>query len=179
MYSFPNVEPVHSMYSSNCCFLTCIQVSGRQVRRSVIPISLRIFHSLLSSRQLKALAWSLKQKYMFFWNFLAFYMIQQMLQFDLCLVPLSFLNPAYTSGSSQFKTGAVFHPMRHLVICGYILIVIIEKSMSYPFGCIATKHSVMHNATPGTENLQLQLSAGPALRTSALNLQFPNLQFPG
>ena len=27
-YSFPNFEPVcHSMYGSNCCFLTCIQVS--------------------------------------------------------------------------------------------------------------------------------------------------------
>ena len=28
MYSFSNFEPVHcSMYSSNCCFLSCIQVS--------------------------------------------------------------------------------------------------------------------------------------------------------
>ena len=28
MYSFPNFEPVHcSMYGSDCCFLTCIQVS--------------------------------------------------------------------------------------------------------------------------------------------------------
>ena len=28
MYSFPNLEPVcWSMSSSNCCFLTCIQVS--------------------------------------------------------------------------------------------------------------------------------------------------------
>ena len=28
MYSFPNLEPVHcSMSHSNCCFLTCIQVS--------------------------------------------------------------------------------------------------------------------------------------------------------
>ena len=28
MYSFPNLEPVHcSMSGSNCCFLTCIQVS--------------------------------------------------------------------------------------------------------------------------------------------------------
>ena len=28
MYSFPNLEPVHSsMLCSNCCFLTCIQVS--------------------------------------------------------------------------------------------------------------------------------------------------------
>ena len=28
MYSFPNLEPVHcSMSSSNCCFLTCMQIS--------------------------------------------------------------------------------------------------------------------------------------------------------
>ena len=28
MYSFPDLEPVHcSMSGSNCCFLTCIQVS--------------------------------------------------------------------------------------------------------------------------------------------------------
>ena len=28
MYSFPNLEPVcWSMFSSNCCFLTCIQIS--------------------------------------------------------------------------------------------------------------------------------------------------------
>ena len=40
MYSFPNMEPVHcSMSSSNCCFLTYIQVSRRQIRWSGIPIS--------------------------------------------------------------------------------------------------------------------------------------------
>ena len=28
MYSFPNFEPAHcSMSGSNCCFLTCIQIS--------------------------------------------------------------------------------------------------------------------------------------------------------
>ena len=37
------------MSYSNCCFLTCIQVS--QVRWSGIPISWRIFHSLLWSTQ--------------------------------------------------------------------------------------------------------------------------------
>ena len=38
---------------------------------------------------------------MFFWNSLAFPMIQQMLAIW-CLVPLPFLKPAWTSGSSQF-----------------------------------------------------------------------------
>ena len=38
---------------------------------------------------------------MFFWNSLAFLMIQQMLAIW-SLVPLAFLNPAWTSGSSRF-----------------------------------------------------------------------------
>ena len=45
MYSFPDFEAICcSMSSSACCFLTYIQV-----RRSGIPISWRIFHSLLWS----------------------------------------------------------------------------------------------------------------------------------
>ena len=43
----------------------------------------------------------MKQKWMFFWNSLAFSVIQWMLAIW-SLVPLSFLNPACTSGSSQF-----------------------------------------------------------------------------
>ena len=40
----------------------------RQVKWSGIPISFRIFHSLFWSTQSKALAYSIKQKYMFSWN---------------------------------------------------------------------------------------------------------------
>ena len=47
MYSFPNLEPVcYFMSSSNCCFLTCIQISqeaGQVVFPPGIPISFRIF----------------------------------------------------------------------------------------------------------------------------------------
>ena len=33
MYSFPNLEPICcSMSSSNCCFLTCIQISQETVQ---------------------------------------------------------------------------------------------------------------------------------------------------
>ena len=94
----------------------------RQVRWSGMPISLRIFHththththtyiyinkqtkkrifhSLLWSTQSKALAQSMKQ--MFFWNPLAFSTIQQTLAIW-SLVPLPFLNPVCTSGSSWF-----------------------------------------------------------------------------
>ena len=56
-YSFPNLEPVHcSMSGSNCCFLTCIQVSQEASKWSGVASSLRIFHSLLCSMQSKALA---------------------------------------------------------------------------------------------------------------------------
>ena len=55
VYSFPNLEQVRcSMSGSNCCFLTCIQVSQDEgVRWSTIPISWRIFHSLLWFTQSK------------------------------------------------------------------------------------------------------------------------------
>ena len=74
----------------------------RHFRYSGIPISLRIFHSLLWSTQSKALAWSIKQKQMLFWNSLAYLMIQRMLAIWY-LVPLPFLNSAWISGSSWFR----------------------------------------------------------------------------
>jgi len=61
-------------------------------------LSLRIFHSFLWSTPSKALVQSMKQ--MFFWNYLAFSMIQWKSIWS--LVPLPFLNPSWKSGSSQF-----------------------------------------------------------------------------
>ena len=55
----------------------------RQVRWSGIPISFRIFHSLLWSTQSKALAYSIKQKYIYFWNSLLFWRSSGCWQFDL------------------------------------------------------------------------------------------------
>ena len=55
IHFFPNFKSVCcSMSSSNCCSLTCIQVS-QEAGRCGIPLSLRIFHSLLWSTQSKAL----------------------------------------------------------------------------------------------------------------------------
>ena len=54
--SFPDLEPVCcSMFSSNCCFLTCIQIS-QEAGKVVWYSYLRIFHSLLWSTQSKTLA---------------------------------------------------------------------------------------------------------------------------
>ena len=64
MYSFPYLEPVcFSRSSSNCCFLTCIQISQEAGQVVCIPISLRIFHSLLWSTQSKALAEDIKKRW--------------------------------------------------------------------------------------------------------------------
>ena len=55
--------------SSNCCFLACIQISQEQVMCCVIPISLRISHSLLWFTQSKIL----KQKEVFSLKFPCFF----------------------------------------------------------------------------------------------------------
>ena len=95
MYSFPNLETICcSMSGSNCCFLI-----SQEPGKVSIPISLRIFHSLLLSTQSEALVQSIKQ--MFSWNSFAFSMIQRMLAIW-SLVPWPLLNLAWTSGSSQF-----------------------------------------------------------------------------
>jgi len=96
--------PIWSQSVVPCPFLSvsswpAYRFLRKQVRWSGIPISFRIFRSLLWSTQSKALSESIKQ--MFFWNSLAFLMIQQMLAIW-SLVPLPFLNPAWTSGNSQF-----------------------------------------------------------------------------
>ena len=74
MYSFPSLEPVHcSMCSSNCYFLTCIQVS-QQAGKVVQYFHLfNNFSNFLLSTQSKALAQLMKQKQMFFWNSCFFY----------------------------------------------------------------------------------------------------------
>ena len=100
MYSFSYLEPICcSMSSSNCCFLTCIQVS--QEASQVVWYS-HFFQNVpqfIVIHTVKALAKSIKQ--MFLWNSLAFSMIQLMLAIW-SLVPLTFLKPAWTPGSSQF-----------------------------------------------------------------------------
>ena len=83
----------------HCIFLPPYRFLRRQVIWSGIPIFLILFHNLLWSPQSKTLTQSIKQ--MFFWNFLAFSMIQQMLAIW-SLVPLPYLNPAWTSGISWF-----------------------------------------------------------------------------
>ena len=102
MYFFPNFEPVcYSMSHSNCCFLTCIQISQDAGK---VVWYFHLFENFpvccdSHSQRLWCSQWS--RGICFFWNSLAFLMIQQILAIW-TLVPLPFLNSAWTSGSSQF-----------------------------------------------------------------------------
>ena len=97
MYSSPNLEPVCCSMSSSNCYLTYIQISQEAGKVVWIPISLKTFQFVVIHKS-KALAYSMQQ--MFFWHSLAFSMIQWILAFW-SLVPLPFLNPAWTSGGSR------------------------------------------------------------------------------
>ena len=103
MYSFSYLEPVCcSMSSSNCCFLTCIQVS-QEVDQVVWYARLfQNFSQFIVIHTVKGFGIVNKAEIdVFFWNSLAFLMIQWMLAIW-SLVPLPFLNPAWTSRSSRF-----------------------------------------------------------------------------
>ena len=90
------------MSGSNCCFLTCIQISQEEGQVVWHSHLLKNFSQFVVIHTVKDfLAQSINKKYMFFWNSLAFSMIQQMLEIW-SLVPLLFLKPAWTSGSSRF-----------------------------------------------------------------------------
>ena len=96
MYSFASLEPVHcSMSGSNCCFLTCIQKIWyshlfKNFPQFVVIHTVKGF-SILSEAEVDV----------FFWNSLAFSIIQQMLAIW-SVVPLPFLDLAWTCGISQF-----------------------------------------------------------------------------
>ena len=88
------------MSSSNCCFLTSIQASqetGKVVSYCHLFKNFPQFVMIHTVKVLPHSQWSRR----FFQNALAFSMIQWMLSIWY-LVPLPFLNPACTSGSSQF-----------------------------------------------------------------------------
>ena len=84
-----------------CCFLPAYRFLKGQVRWSSIPISWRIFQCVVIHTVKCFGIVNETEVDVFFWNSLAFSMIHRMLAIW-TLVPLPFLNPAWTSGSSQF-----------------------------------------------------------------------------
>ena len=102
MYSFPNLESVHcSMSSSVYCFLTCIQISQEEDKVVLYFHLFKNFSQFVVIHTVKGFSIVNEAEVVFYWNSLAFSMIQCMLAIW-SLVPLPFLNPAWTSGCSRF-----------------------------------------------------------------------------
>ena len=89
------------MSSSNCCFLTCTQISQEAGKVIWYSHLLENYPQFVVIHTVKVLGIINKAEVDFFCNSLAFSMIQRMLAFW-SLVPLPFLNPSWTSGISQF-----------------------------------------------------------------------------
>ena len=80
MYSFPTFEPVCcSMSSSNCCFLTCIQVSQEAGQVVWYSYLLKNFPHFVVIRIVKGFSTVKEAKVDVFLEFSCFSMIQQML----------------------------------------------------------------------------------------------------
>ena len=102
MYSFPYLELVCcSMFTSNCCLLTCIQISQEAGQVVWYSHLLKNFPQFVVIHTVKSFGIVNKAEIDFFWNSLTFSMIQRMLAIW-SPVPLPFLKPACASGRSQF-----------------------------------------------------------------------------
>ena len=95
MYSFPNLEPICCpMSSSNCCFLTCIQISQEAGQVFWYSHLFQNFPEFVVVHTVKGFGIVNTAEVDVFWNSLAFSMIQWMFPIW-SLVPLPFLNPAW------------------------------------------------------------------------------------
>ena len=102
MYYFSYLEPVCcSMSSSNCCFLTCIQIPQEAGQVVLYSHLFHNFSEFVVVHTIKGFGIVNKAEVDIFLNSLVFSMIQRVLAIW-SLVPLPFLNPAWMSGSSWF-----------------------------------------------------------------------------
>ena len=102
MYSFSYLERVCcSMSRSNCWFLTCIQISQEADQVVWYSHLFQNFPQFIVIHTVKGFGIVNKAEIDIFLELSCFYMIQRMLAIW-CLVPLPFLKPAWTSGSSRF-----------------------------------------------------------------------------
>ena len=102
MYSFSYLEPVCcSMSSSNCCFLTCIQISQEAGQVVWYSHLFQNFPQFLVIHTVKGFGVVNKAEIDVFLEISCFFDDPAMLAIW-SLVPLPFLKPAWTSGSSRF-----------------------------------------------------------------------------
>ena len=101
-YSFPNLEPVCcSMSGSNCYFLTCIKIS-QEAGKVVWYYFFKNFQHFFVIHTFKDFSIVNEGEVDVFWNSLAFSIMIQWMLAIWPLLPLPFLSPACTSGSSRF-----------------------------------------------------------------------------
>ena len=99
MCSFPNLEPVFcSLSSSNCCFLTGIQISQEAGKVIWYSYLFQNFPQFIVIHTVKAFGIVNKAEVDVFLELLLFRWFNGYWQFDLW----PFLKPAWTSGSSRF-----------------------------------------------------------------------------
>ena len=89
------------MSSSNCCFLTCIQISQEAGQVVCYSHLFQNFPQFIVIHTVKGFDIVNRAEVDVFWNSLVFLTIQRMLAVW-SLVPLPFLKPAWTSGSTWF-----------------------------------------------------------------------------
>ena len=140
-YSFPNLEPVCcSMSVSNCCFLTCIQVS--QETSKVIWYS----HLFKNFPQFVVILHTVKGFHIVdeaeidvFLEFLCFLYDQWMLAIWFLVPPLPFLNPANTSRSSWFtycwshNLASMWNECSGVVVWTFFVIALWDWNENCPF----------------------------------------------
>ena len=101
MYSFSYLEPVCcSMSVSNCCFLTCIQVSQEAGKVVWYSHHLENFPQFVVNHTVKRFSVVSEGEVDVFSGILLFFLWSSG-YWRFHLAPLSFLNPAWTSGSSH------------------------------------------------------------------------------
>ena len=102
MNSFPDLEPVCcSVSSSNCCFLTCIQISQEAGQVAWYCHLLKNFPQFIVIHTVKGFGVVNKAKIDVFLE-LSCFLSDPTDVGSWSLVPLPFLNPAWISGSSWF-----------------------------------------------------------------------------
>ena len=102
MYSFSYLEPVCcSMTSSNCCFLTCIQISQEVDHAVWYSLLLKNFPKFIMINTVKGFGIVNKAEIDVFLELSCFFDDPADVAIG-SLVLLPFLKPAWTSGSSQF-----------------------------------------------------------------------------
>ena len=175
MYSFLYLAPVCcSLSGFNCCFFTYIQVSQETGQVAWYSCLFKNFPQFVVIHTVKRFGVvNYAEVDVFFWNYLAFSMIQWMLAIW-SLIPLPFLNPAWTSGISQFTycwslTWRILSTTS--LACEMSATVVqFEHSLALPFFGIERKADIFQSCRPIKDNtLSTKYSSIKLLKSKRIN----------